>query len=159
MTLLLVRHAEAQSRSSWDGPDVLRPLSAKGRRQAGGLVHVLGDQFAIGRLVTSPSLRCIETLSPLAATLCLTLEAAGALAEGREAEAAVELARTGATLPSSRGALVLCSHGDLIPAVLEVLSSEDGVDLGRRPRYQKGSTWVLEGKRGRFSSATYIPPP
>jgi 8-oxo-dGTP diphosphatase len=159
VTLLLVRHAEAESRSSWDGPDVLRPLSAKGRRQAGGLVHVLGDQFAVGRLVTSPSLRCIETLSPLAATLCLTLEVAGVLAEGSEAQAAVELARSGATLPGSEGALVLCSHGDLIPPVLEVLSSEDGIDLGRQPRYQKGSTWVFEGKRGRFTTGAYIPPP
>ena len=159
MTLLIVRHAEAESRSSWDGPDVLRPLSAKGRRQSGGLVQVLGDQFALGRLVCSPSLRCIETLSPLAATLCLSLEVAGPLAEGSDPEPAVELARSGATLPGSAGALVLCSHGDMIPAVLEALQADDGLDLGSQPRFQKGSTWVLEGKRGRFTTATYIPPP
>ncbi len=159
MTLLLVRHAEAESRSSWDDPDVLRPLSAKGRRQASGLVHVLGDQFAVGRLVTSPSLRCIETLSPLAATLVLTLEVSGSLSEGVDPEPAVELARSGATLPSSAGTLVLCSHGDLIPAVLDALHTDDGVDLGSQSRCQKGSTWVLEGKRGRFTTATYIPPP
>jgi 8-oxo-dGTP diphosphatase len=159
VTLLLVRHAEAESRSSWGGPDVLRPLTAKGRRQASGLVHVLGDQFAVGRLVSSPSLRCIETLSPLAATLGLTLEVSEPLAEGVDPEPAVELARSGATLPSSAGALVLCSHGDLIPAILDALHADDGVDLGHQPRCQKGSTWVLEGKRGRFSSATYVPPP
>jgi len=159
MTLLLVRHAESESRSGWQMPDVLRPLSPKGRRQAGGLVQVLGDPFAIGRLVSSPALRCIETVSPLAAILGLTLEVSQVLAEGSEPEAAVELGRTGATLPGSEGALVLCSHGDLIPAVLEVLAASDGVDLGSSPRCQKGSIWVFEGKRGRFTTATYIPPP
>lgn len=159
MTLLLVRHAEADPRSSWKGPDVLRPLSAKGRRQAMGLVQVLGDQFALARLVTSPSLRCIETLSPMAATLEMTLEVATALAEGVDATSAVELARAGATLPSSTGALVLCSHGDLIPALLDALRAADEVDLGHSPKCQKGSTWIFEGKRGRFTTATYIPPP
>ncbi len=159
MTLLIVRHAEADPRSSWKGPDALRPLSAKGRRQASGLVQVLGDQFAVGRLVSSPSLRCIETLSPLASTLCVTLEVTEALGAGIDPGPAVELARKGATLPSSAGALVLCSHGDLIPAILDSLQADDGVDLGSQPRCQKGSTWVLEGKRGRFTAATYIPPP
>ena len=159
MTLLLVRHAEADPRSAWKGPDVLRPLTAKGRRQASGLVHVLGDQFAIGRLVSSPSLRCIESLSPLAAMLTLTLEVTESLHEGVDPEPAVELAREGATPTGSAGALVLCSHGDLIPAILDSLQAADDLDLGKDYRYQKGSTWVLEGKRGRFETATYIPPP
>ncbi|CAA9232981.1 MAG: hypothetical protein AVDCRST_MAG76-1274 [uncultured Acidimicrobiales bacterium] len=159
MTLLVVRHAEAQGRSGWSGPDELRPLSPKGRRQATGLVHVLGDRFPIGRLVSSPSLRCIETLSPLAATLGLTLEVSSALAEGSQPEAAVQLGRAGATLPGVEEALVLCSHGDVIPKLLEVLDASDGLDLDRNPRCQKGSTWVFEGKRSRFTTATYIPPP
>lgn len=159
MTLLIVRHVEADPRSSWSGPDVLRPLSTKGRRQASGLVHVLGDQFPMARLVTSPSLRCIETLSPLAATLALGIEVSEALAEGVDPAAAIDLARTGADIPTSDGALVLCSHGDLIPEILDALRSADEVDLGPNPRCQKGSTWVLEGKRGKFTTATYIPPP
>ncbi len=157
MTLLLVRHAEAESRSGWNAPDVLRPLSPRGRRQATGLVHLLGDRFPIGRLVSSPSLRCIETLSPLAAVLGLTLEVSSALAEGSEAEAAVKMARAGATLPWT--ALVLCSHGDLIPNLLEVIQASDDLDLGRSPRCQKGSTWAFEGKRRHFTTATYLPPP
>jgi len=155
MTLLLVRHAEAESRSGWSAPDVLRPLSNRGRRQAAGLVHLLGDQVAIARLVSSPSLRCIETLAPLAAVLGLSLEIADALAEGAEPKDAVELGRTAA---HAGPALVLCSHGDLIPKVLELLHTSDGIDLGRSPRCQKGSTWRLEGDPGRLRTATYLPP-
>lgn len=159
MTLLLVRHAEAEPRSGWSGPDVLRPLSSRGRRQATGLVHLLGDRFPIGRLLTSPSLRCIETLSPLAATLGCSLESSSCLAEGSDPQATVELARSGATLPGDEAALVLCSHGDVIPGLLEILQVADDLALGRSPRCQKGSTWVFEGKRGRFTTATYLPPP
>lgn len=159
MTLLLVRHAEAEPRSGWGGPDVLRPLSSRGRRQAGGLVHVLGDRFSIGRLVTSPSLRCIETLSPLAATFGVGLELSTDLGEGHDPDAAIGQARSTATSPGTEGALVLCSHGDLIPKVLDVLQGSDGLDLGRSPRCQKGSTWVFESRLGRFTSATYISPP
>jgi len=156
VTLLLVRHAEAESRSGWSAPDVLRPLSPRGRRQAAGLVHLLGDRVAIGRLVSSPSLRCIETLAPLAAVLGCSLEIADALAEGAEPEAALELGRTAA---GSGSALVLCSHGDLIPKLLEALQTSDDVDLGRSPRCQKGSTWRFQGDHGRSVTATYLPPP
>ena len=41
--LLLVRHADAGVKGSWDGPDALRPLSPMGRRQAEGLVVRLED--------------------------------------------------------------------------------------------------------------------
>ena len=37
MKLYLVRHAKAEKRSSWEGPDALRPLSEAGTRQAEGL--------------------------------------------------------------------------------------------------------------------------
>jgi len=159
VTLLLVRHVEAEARSGWAGPDTLRPPSPKGRRQASALVQVLGDRFVLSRLLSSPSLRCIETLSPMAAVLGLSIEVAESFAEGSRPEAATELARLGATSPGGAGAVVLCSHGDTIPAILHVLQAADGLDLGHQPRCQKASTWVLEGKRGRFTTATYVPPP
>jgi len=159
MTLLLVRHAEAESRSGWEGPDGLRPLSPKGRRQANGLVHVLGDRFVLGRLISSPSLRCIETLAPTAAMLGLGIEVSGVMAEGSRPEPVAEVARVGAALPGGSGALVLCSHGDVIPMLLGLIQAEDGLNLGSQPRCQKGSTWILDGKRGLFTSATYVPPP
>src|SRR5204863_6334608 len=78
--VLLVRHADAESRDGWEAPDVLRPLTAKGRRQARGLVAALGDRWPIGQLVSSPSLRCLETLTPLASILERDLGVSPALA-------------------------------------------------------------------------------
>ena len=51
-------------------------------------------------------------------------------------EPAVGLARSGATLPSSAGALVLCSHGDLIPAILDALHTDDGVVLEHEGKWE-----------------------
>ena len=150
--VLLVRHAHAGSRREWQGPDVDRPLSAKGRRQADGLVATVAAH-APQRILSSPYRRCLETVAPLAAELGLAVEATPALAEGSNLDA-VALVRA---LADEK--VALCTHGDVIPEVLVALADEDRVDLGSRPRQQKGSTWVLEGAAGHFTRASYLPPP
>jgi len=154
VTVLLVRHADAGSRGAWKHDDRLRPLTDRGRDQALGLVRAIGDRHALDRLVSSPSVRCIGTLAPVAAALTLDIELDLALAEGEDPRAALALARE-ACEPGV--GLVLCSHGDVIPAMLEVLESE-GLDLGRHAQCQKGSAWVLEGEHGRFHTSRYVPP-
>jgi phosphohistidine phosphatase SixA len=62
--LLVVRHAEAGDRSTWEGPDALRPLSPSGHLQAEGLVVRLED-YPIERILCSPTLRCRQTVQPL----------------------------------------------------------------------------------------------
>ena len=66
MDLYLVRHAHAGSRSSWEGRDLHRPLSKKGRRQADAIADLLAEA-GIERLLSSPARRCVQTLEPLAA--------------------------------------------------------------------------------------------
>ena len=62
------------SRSAWDGPDEQRPLSKAGRRQAAALAKLLGDE-PIGRIVSSPYVRCRETVAPLAERIGLPEQA------------------------------------------------------------------------------------
>src|SRR6266508_3359874 len=64
----LVRHADAGNKRDWSGPDAERPLSEEGWEQAAGLVDLLAG-LRIERLLTSPLLRCRQTLEPLAAAL------------------------------------------------------------------------------------------
>jgi len=151
VTLLLIRHANAGSRKDWSGDDRLRPLSAKGQRQAGGLVVQL-DPWAPSRVLSSPYRRCIETVKPLATELGLKVDVVDELAEGAGRDA-VKLVRS---LRDSH--VALCTHGDVILDILVALADEDRLELGPAPRQAKGSTWVLASKRGRFISATYVPP-
>lgn len=162
--LLVVRHASAGSRSRWTGPDHLRPLDPKGERQAAGLVTAWTGTGAprIPRVLSSPYLRCVQTVEPLAAEVGLPVEEEPALAEGHATEAVI-LARglLAAGRPggssTAAGMVVLCTHGDIVPAILAEAVA-DGVDLGTDARWAKGSAWVLEGGAGRFAAAHYRPP-
>jgi hypothetical protein len=162
--LLLVRHASAGSPSRWAGPDHLRPLDGKGHRQAEGLAAAWGGAGTphIPKVLSSPYLRCVQTVDPLAGRVGLSVEEEPALAEGHQAAAAA-LAR-GLLVPPeparaapAGGMIVLCTHGDIVPAILAEVAA-DGVDLGPDPRWAKGSAWLLEGAAGRFTAAHYRPP-
>jgi 8-oxo-dGTP diphosphatase len=169
MHLFLVRHGAAGSRHKWNGPDRLRPLSVKGERQAKALVPVVLGQLASGvplsaaqagppgpsitRVLSSPYIRCIQTVEPLAHELGLKVEPARPLAEGAKPRSVTTVVR-GLHDPA-----VLCSHGDVVPLILETLAREDGFELPAAYLCQKGSTWHLVGDDDRYMEAHYIPPP
>ncbi len=152
MTLYLVRHAKAGSRRDWEGPDHERPLSRKGRRQAEGLVDLLAAR-PVRRVLSSPYLRCVQTVEPLADKLGLPVEEAPALAEGASSEEAVSLLRD---LVGTSA--VLCTHGDLIPPILDTLAATEGLPLPPGYPFAKGSTWELDVVNGRWLAARYVPP-
>jgi 8-oxo-(d)GTP phosphatase len=150
-TLLVVRHGHAGDREKWEGADEKRPLSKKGRRQAGGLVEVLAD-FEVGRILSSRFVRCLETVVPLACDRDRSIEVHPALAEGASAlqVSALVAELTGTTT-------VLCTHGDVLWKLV--------VDLAHHPAtgeedlsMAKGSTWVVSGEGGRLSADRYLPP-
>ncbi len=149
--VLLIRHAHAGARKDWRGDDRLRPLTAKGRHQAAGLIRTL-EGLAVQRVLSSPYTRCTQTVAPLAAELGLRVEEVAELGEGRGRDA-LRLARS---LASDK--VALCTHGDVVTDVLVALADEDRLDLGHRPRQAKGSTWVLEAHGPTFNKATYLPP-
>lgn len=153
MPVLLVRHAVALPRQSWAGDDEARPLNERGRRQAEGLVTQAAP-FEIGRVLSSPSVRCADTVQPLAAARGLPVELLDDLAEGRGGRA-VDLLRS---LIGEDGVLVLCTHGDVIDHVLVALE-EDGARFDDETRCQKGSTWVLEQGPESRVRGRYLPPP
>ncbi len=154
MAIYVVRHAKAGDRQKWDGPDDLRPLSKKGQKQAHRLVDLLTER-PVTRVVSSPSRRCVETVEPLAVQRGLKVEESEALREGVDGATVVGLARS-----LAGESAVLCTHGDVIPVLLETLAQRDGLPLGDGYRCAKGSTWVLHpGGDGRFAAAEYLSPP
>jgi 8-oxo-dGTP diphosphatase len=150
--LFLVRHAPAGSRSGWTEADELRPLSKKGRRQAERLIRQFRD-VEITRIVSSPYVRCVQTVRPLAVVRGLQVDASDALTEGASTPDALALVDELAAGPA-----VLCTHGDVIMALVGHFA-ELGMGLEDEPAWQKGSTWALERLEGRFVSARYLPPP
>lgn len=152
MPILLVRHAKAGDRSRWDGDDRERPLSRRGRQQARKLARLL-EPYRPNRLLSSPYVRCVQTLGPLAAATGLVVEEHPDLAEGT-GSASVSLIRA---LAGETAAL--CTHGDIVPEVLKALVAEDDISVLSEPQWAKGSTWVLETEAGRFVEARYLAAP
>lgn len=150
--MLLVRHAVALPRGSWREDDALRPLDGRGGRQARALVQVLAP-FAPARFLSSPAVRCMDTLGPAAAALGLAAESSDDLTEGN-GRRALRLVRA---LLAAGDEVSLCTHGDVIGDVLGALHRDGALLDG--DRCEKGSTWVLEPGAGDRVHGRYLPPP
>jgi 8-oxo-dGTP diphosphatase len=143
MALLLLRHATAGHRrpGAEEAEDRLRPLDDRGRRQAEALPALYAG-LGVERLVTSPYVRCRESMVPLALALGLPVEERSGLAEGASA---AEVRALVADL--AKTTTVVCTHGDIL-----------GFLLGEEP--EKGSTWIVEADaNGGISRRDYLPPP
>src|SRR5215211_6887842 len=141
--LLLVRHAHAGDKYRWEGPDSVRPLSAAGQAEAAGLLIRLED-YPLERILSSPTVRCQQTVQPLARDRYL----------GVECHLAAVLALLGDLRAQNA---VVCTHGEVIGQVLARLVV-DGLTVDQPLIWPKGSSWLLEGTDGRFRFGRYLPP-
>jgi broad specificity phosphatase PhoE len=137
----VVRHGRAGDRSSWDRDDRLRPLDGKGQRQAMALIDQL-EQYGIERVVSSPYLRCLQTVLPLAVAVGTEVVIDERLAEGGSGAEAEALLRELA----GGGPVALCTHGDVVLALVG-----DGAEA------RKGSTWLLDAES--LEPLEYLQPP
>jgi 8-oxo-dGTP diphosphatase len=148
----LVRHAHAGKKSNWHGNDLARPLSAQGRREALGLADRLGS-LPLGRLLSSPAERCLQTIQPLAGRVGRPVEPNKALGVDGAGAVVLKLLAT----PALHRA-VLCTHGEVIGEVFDELQRA-GIELSDPPQWPKGSTWVLELDGGHGWRGTYLARP
>ena len=125
MTVVLLRHASAGDRLDWGGDDMLRPLDRRGRAQSLALRDALLGH-GVTRVLSSPYVRCTETVAPLAASLGVTVELDDRLAEGAGGAGARELL-------AARDGCVACTHGDIVEEL-----------IGRT--LKKGAAVVLDGE-------------
>lgn len=147
MQLYMVRHAHAGQRSN-DGRDIYRPLSPDGQDRATELVEIF-DGKPIDRLLSSPATRCAQTLGPLGAARGMEVEECQDLWEGSsiaDAIAAMEI--------DDADSVVACSHGDIIPAMIDTLGGR-GVTISGRG-CELGSIWILEFEDGQWRRARYV---
>lgn len=149
--IYLVRHAKAGERRVWTGEDIDRPLSRTGWKQSNAIARRLAKK-QVTSLHSSAYVRCRQTLEPLGELLGLDVQEDKRLLEDEPFEPVLELLRD-----ASDGA-VLCSHGDIIPAVIEALVRR-GMQVETPPDWRKASVWVLRRKGDRITKGKVWPPP
>jgi len=149
--IYLVRHAKAGERRVWDDDDESRPLSNQGWKQSEAIAERLMAR-GITSLHSSPYVRCVQTLEPLAKQLDLDIHHDQRLFEGEPFEPVLDL------LGEVGSGAVLCSHGDIVPDVIHALARR-GMELQTTPDWRKATIWVLKRKGDRITKGKVWPPP
>ncbi len=161
----VARHADALDRRGWHRSDGERPLTATGFAQS----RVLAGRYrglARLRIVSSPAVRCVQTVEPVAEGGGWPVELVGYLAEGAGGAAAraglLKALPGGVDQPAPAGGqcpdVLACTHGDVLGELLALLL-EHGVALAGPARTPKSGTVELVVEHGAFRAARYLAPP
>ena len=137
--LVVLRHARARSRRSWDGDDRERTLTTAGEFQAEQAVPVLSS-YGVQHVVSSSSRRCWKTVTPYAEVADLDIEVTDALAQGNATAESVNAQVR--RLLSAKEPAVLCTHRPVLPLVFEALGLDE-------QKLEPGSMLVAHHRRGK----------
>ncbi|MHA7261956.1 NUDIX hydrolase [Arthrobacter sp. TMN-37] len=118
--LIIVRHAKAKPRSSWSRAEGERPLAATGRRQAAAVSRLL-QAWRPERIISSPWVRCVQTVTPYVTKADAKLKLVDALTE-HDAARKPGRARTAVEkVFDKRHPVAICTHRPVLPLVFGVL--------------------------------------
>jgi 8-oxo-dGTP diphosphatase len=157
MRLTIVRHASAGTKRAWPGPDSERPLDAAGERDARELARLLA-KHPVGRLISSPAVRCTQTLQPLAELSGRPVETWDGLGTDR----GPTTLKTCLLDPGLEHA-VLCTHGEAMRPLLRSIDLDhlatSDLPGDRRRLLTKGSAWRLRvTSRGKVVELLHVVP-
>lgn len=123
--VVVLRHGKATPHEEWRGPDASRPLLKRGVDQAVAVAHGVAA-FRPGRLVTSPAVRCVSTIQPVARVTGLDVEEDRAISQDDYESDGESVAAVVGRVVDSRRTTVLCSHGPVLPQLLSGVVRHSG---------------------------------
>ena len=159
--LIVARHASAGRKADWAGDDFARPLDAAGEADARVLAGLLACFAPAARVISSPALRCTETVRPYAAGSGGTVEAEACLIpHGRSPHFSSRTEQAGAlrhllsALVAQRRPVVLCLHRENLPEVLAATCAALGAPAAvpADPALPKGGFWVAHAADGELAA-------
>lgn len=141
-TLVVLRHGKAAPGA--DGVDDLeRPLTSVGAARAKALIPVLAS-YGVGRVVSSPAVRCAQTVEPFAHSISTFIEIDERLSEDTSAST---VQRSVMSMLDRKRPVVLCTHRPTLPWVFEAVGTESH-DLapgeGIVVHHRKGTIFATE---------------
>jgi 8-oxo-dGTP diphosphatase len=127
--LIVLRHGKAMSRSDWGKSDASRPLSRRGFRQANAIVGPL-RAFGVRRIVSSDAVRCVATVEPLAKALGRDVRTTALISQDAWEEGTHDARTVVGKRVRSRKPAVICSHGPVLPDIMNELALATGTLRG-----------------------------
>lgn len=119
-TVIVLRHSQARVRTAWKRNDLDRPLTKPGEAQSAKLAPLLWA-YGASRVVTSPAVRCTQTVEPYAASVKALLEVDDRLSEETKPKL---VSRSIETILERKRPTVVCTHRPTLPWVFATLGIE-----------------------------------
>jgi 8-oxo-dGTP diphosphatase len=160
--LIVARHASAGRKADWPGDDAVRPLDKRGEADARVLAGLLACFAPAARVISSPALRCTETVRPYAEEFGGAVEEQACLVPfGRSPDFPSRTEQAGALrqllsgLVEQRRPAVLCLHRENLPAALAQVCAALGAPAAvpAEPALPKGGFWVAHVSPGKPGGA------
>lgn len=133
--IIVLRHAKATLRSDWhDGvvvDDGNRPLLPEGDAQAKKIVPLL-RAFGPKKIVSSPWVRCFNTLQPYAKKMNLPIIERSQLSENGNKKGPRRTRNVITDILADAKPTVVCSHRPALPTILNELSKLADKDLAKK---------------------------
>ena len=128
--LIVLRHAKARSRSGWGKKDdSARPLVARGVAQAAALAPTLAA-WSPARIVSSPAVRCVTTVAPLAADAHIEIKRSDDLSQAAWEAGTANVRRVIGKRVRARKPAVICSHRPVLPDIMREIALATGTPIG-----------------------------
>jgi 8-oxo-dGTP pyrophosphatase MutT (NUDIX family)/phosphohistidine phosphatase SixA len=127
--IIALRHGKAVAPSSWSGPDATRPLTERGVQQATTNVATI-EAWRPRTILTSPAVRCVATVAPLAATTGIRPKQKHHLSQDAYEDGSANVREVVGKRVRARKTAVLCSHGPVLPEILREVALATGTVPG-----------------------------
>ncbi len=144
--IIALRHGKATPPHDWDGPDATRPLMPRGRTQALSVAPGIAA-FRPGELISSTAARCVTTIAPTARITGLDIAQRDEISQDAYATRGEAVQHIVASRLEKRVTTVLCSHGPVLPQIIDAVAratgSADSARLQRAAALSPGEYAVL----------------
>lgn len=128
--IIALRHGKAVNAGSWDGPDATRPLLTRGTEQSVSIAPAVAA-FAPERIVSSSAARCVATVNPLSDVTGIPVRETPLISQDAYESGEADIASVVAKRLRKQQTTVLCSHGPVLPEIVEEVARLTGSPIDR----------------------------
>lgn len=149
--VILLRHAKAKPRSSWTLAEGDRTLVASGQRQAKAVGRLL-KAWGAKRALTSPWVRCVQTLTPYVKEVQPKVKQVDALTEAAHNRHPKRAQAVAEAVFDKHKPVIICTHRPVLPTLLEAFAQHMRAEDAERlptsdPYLSPGEIIVLQVSR------------
>jgi 8-oxo-dGTP diphosphatase len=120
--IIVLRHGKAVPPATWDGPDVTRPLMHRGIEQSRNVAPSIAA-WGPRKLISSTAVRCLDTIRPLSDVTGIPVTASESISQDGFEEGTASVSETVRKRLRKGRAVVLCSHGPVIPEIIREIAA------------------------------------